>query len=225
VLQLDGQLVGITDDLQVKIRRRVLHAYYNQLQRITWNGSSKKPKFQLSSSEAMLGREVLEKADATLQQMERHSREYVTKARGQNKIMRPLLDANDYVPLIMGYNQVGSKAIPALHAMRRLTDLFERSDYLERLAPTTSLYLAVSKAIFNYKDEQDWLDRMGKSQMEFVGSLCKECVEYSRQVSNLIQTEHQLVQRCARWMEQSLATTDARTKYCSFKALRERGTT
>lgn len=175
-------------DLQVKIRRRVLHAYYNQLQRITWNGNSQKPKFQLSTKEATLGREVLEKADETLQQMERQSRDYFKKARDQNKNMRPLMDANDYAPLIMGYNQVGNKAVPALHALRRLTDLFERSDHLERLAPTTSLYIAVSKAIFNYKDEQDWLDRMGKSRTEMVGLLCIECVEYSRQFPKLLKT-------------------------------------
>ncbi|KAI2502814.1 hypothetical protein MHU86_11638 [Fragilaria crotonensis] len=175
-------------DLQVKIRRRVLHAYYNQLQRITWNGTSKKPKFQLSSSEAMLGREVLEKADAALQLMERLSLDYVMKARDQSKNMRPLLDASDYAPLILGYNQVGGKAVPALHALRRLTNLFDRSDHLERLAPSTSLYLAVCKAIFNYSDAQDWQNRVGKSQTEMVDLLCKECVEYSRQFPSLLQS-------------------------------------
>ena len=175
-------------DLHVKVRRRVLHAYYNQLQRITWNGTSKKPKFKLSSSEAMLGREVLEKADATLQLMERHSQDYVTKARDQNKNMRPLLDASDYAPLILGYNQVGGKAVPALHALRRLTGLFDRSDNLERLTPSTSLYLAVSKAIFNYNDAQDWFNHVGKSQTEMVDLLCRECVEYSRQFPSLVQS-------------------------------------
>jgi pentatricopeptide repeat protein len=172
-------------DLQVKVRRRVLHAYYNQLQHHTWNPQTQKPKFQLTPAEVTKGQHILDEANQILQDMERFSREYVIKAREQNKNMLPLLDASDYESLIFGYNQVGGRAVPALDALQRFKNLFH-SNAIERLAPSSSVYLAVSKAIFNYKDEQDWIDRIGKSQVEVIDSLCKEYVDSSRKFPKVL---------------------------------------
>jgi hypothetical protein len=174
-------------DLQIKVKRRVLHAYYNQLQRHTWNSKTQKPKFQPTPTEITKGQNTLDKANHILQDMERFSREYVIKAQEQNKNMIPLLDASDYESLIFGYNQVGGRAVQALDALQRFKNLFH-SYAIERLAPSSTVYLAVSKSIFNYRDEQDWIDRIGKSQIEVIDSLCREYVDSYRKYPKFLQS-------------------------------------
>mmetsp|Transcript_31939 Transcript_31939/g.48278 ORF Transcript_31939/g.48278 Transcript_31939/m.48278 type:complete len:1368 (-) Transcript_31939:316-4419(-) len=173
-------------EFHIKVYRRVLHAYYNQYERATWNGRYKKPKFKLSVQELRMGQEVLQTADTIIQRMEELSREYVAKSKTTRNPQKTLLDAGDYAPLILACNHV-AKPVPALSALRRLTDLFEQSEQMERLAPAPNLYIAVMKAIFNSADEE-WADQMGDkfSKTDIVDTLCRECIKRARNFPILV---------------------------------------
>mmetsp|Transcript_25747 Transcript_25747/g.38872 ORF Transcript_25747/g.38872 Transcript_25747/m.38872 type:complete len:1367 (+) Transcript_25747:119-4219(+) len=189
------QLTKLEDyEFHVEAYRRVLHSYYNYYQRITWHGRYKKPKFTLSAQELRIGQEILQSADATLQQMEKLSRDYVSKSKTTRNPRKTLLGTSDYSPLILGYNHVG-KPLPALSALRRLTDLFKQNEHMERVAPSMSLYIAVMKAIFN-GDNDEWTSQMGEknTKADIVDKLCRECVTYARNFPQYVGPASSLLQ-------------------------------
>jgi len=173
---------SLADNLQdyefhANVHRRVLHAYYNQLQRVTWNKKYKKPEFRLSDEELRMGREVLRTAEEVLKLLEDTLNNY-----GENDSpkMETLLDASDYAPLILGYYQV-TMTFPALSALRRLSSLYKKNERSESLAPGCPLYLAVMKSIFNC-DAREWETSMGGklTKIKVIDVLCNECLTNTR---------------------------------------------
>ena len=152
----------------VRAQRRVLHAYMNQFQRITYNPSNRRPLYKLSQDQKQEAFAVMVRAEATLAQMEQLSRAHVRAGTSTSQgvdgrvttIPAPIMDRDDYTALIVGHAQL-DQVVPSLSALRRIEQLHQSCPTLPRLKPALSVYEPICRALCTTTNPNLYYERMG----------------------------------------------------------------